>query len=374
MPTMEVSNKEDLEDLILGLKFFGTGGGGDAHEGFQLLQRELDEGRTIKWIDLDSIQDDSWTARISNTGTTGSESDEDRQRRFMLGLGDPTEIRNHATAVNELANYTGCRIDTLIPPELGSRNTAVTLAIGAYLGLNVADADYAGRAIPELSNTTPCIMGHKIWPIAAVDKWGNTCIIKKVANVKVAERFARHLAMSSFGSTGLAGFLLKGSVAKEIAIPGTLTESFKLGKSIRIARENGEDPIKNILDVTEGKLLFIGKIKEKQSNNRGGFLWGEHFIEGSKEYSSKTMKIWFKNENLISWLGDEPYVTCPDLISIVEYGTGLPLSNPEVKEGQEVAVIGIRARDIYSTKKGINALSPKYFGYNFEYRPIDKIV
>ena len=256
MPTMNLTQREELEDLITGLKFFGTGGGGSAQDGLRLLQKEVDEGRVIRWVDLASIPDDTWTVRVSNTGSTAGESEEDRQKRYALGLGEPTETRNHGHAIKELSQYTGRRIDTLIPPELGARNTAVTLSLAAYLGLQVADADYAGRAIPELANTTPCVLGYSIWPIAAVDRWGNTCIIKKAVGHKVAERFARHMAMASFGNTGLAGFLLDGRNAKKAAIAGTLTESLELGSGIRMARERGVNPVAEILTCTGGAVLF----------------------------------------------------------------------------------------------------------------------
>ena len=86
------------------------------------------------------------------------------------------------------------------------------------------------------------------------------------------------------------------------------------------------------------------------------------------------MKIWFKNENLVSWLDGAPYVTCPDLISLVEAQTGRPLSNTEVEAGQKVTAIGVKARPAYRTPEGIKVLSPKSFGFNMDYRPMEEIL
>lgn len=374
MATVKLTSQEDLEDLITGLKFFGTGGGGSARDGLRLLQQEVDEGRAIRWVDVESIPDDAWTVRVSNTGSAAGESEDDRQKRHDLGLGEPTETRNHGQALKELSKYTGRTIDTLIPPELGARNTSVTLALGAYLGLQVADADYAGRAIPELANTTPCVLGYSICPIAAVDRWGNTCIIKKAQGYRVAERFARHMAMASFGYTGLAGFLLDGRTAKKAAIAGTLTESLELGHAIRRAGEKGEDPVAEIVTCTGGSVIFTGEIRRTEASNHDGFLWGEYFIEGDRDFKGKTLKVWFKNENLVSWLDGKPYVTCPDLISLVETGAGLPLSNTEVTVGQKVVAVAVKARAVYRTPEGLRVLSPKSFGFPMDYRPLEEIV
>ena len=374
MATTELTRREDLEDLITGLKFFGTGGGGSDRDGLRLLLQEVEEGRAIRWVDLESIPDDAGTVRVSNTGSTAGESEDDRKKRYALGLGEPTETRNHGLAVKELAQYTGRTIDTLIPPELGARNTAVTLSLAAYLGLRVADADYAGRAIPELANTTPCVLGYTIWPIATVDRWGNTCIIKKAQGPRVAERLARHMAMASFGNTGLAGFLLDGRTAKKAAVAGTLTESLELGRAIRSAGERGEDPVSAILSCTGGKVIFTGEITRTEASNHDGFFWGEHFLEGDRDFSGKTLKVWFKNENLVSWLDESPYVTCPDLISLVEAGTGMPISNTEVKTGQKVAVVAVKARAVYRTPEGLKVLSPRAFGFSMDYRPLEEIV
>lgn len=98
-------------------------------------------------------------------------------------------------------------------------------------------------------------------------------------------------------------------------------------------------------------------------------------MKGSGDYSGRTFEVWLKNENLVSWLDGEPYVTCPDLITLIDPGTADALSNwsGDVK-GREVAVIGIKAPEIWRTKRGLDILTPRYFGFDIEYKPIQRIL
>ena len=55
---------------------------------------------------------------------------------------------------------------------------------------------------------------------------------------------------------------------------------------------------------------------------------------------------------------------------MVDLRTGEPKTNPSIREGDEVAVIGIRAAEVFTTEKGLEILGPKHFGFNLEYKPI----
>jgi len=54
--------------------------------------------------------------------------------------------------------------------------------------------------------------------------------------------------------------------------------------------------------------------------------------------------------------------------------SGLPLANTEITLEQNVAVIGVRAREIYRTAKGLETLSPKRFNYDLAYRPMEDLL
>jgi len=105
------------------------------------------------------------------------------------------------------------------------------------------------------------------------------------------------------------------------------------------------------------------------------FNWGNIWIEGTGEYEGKTFKLYYKNENQVSWINDEPYVTCPDPFTVVDNKTGLGLSNFRSDwwtAGREVTVYAMKAADHWRTEKGLRIYNPKHFGFDIKYVPVEK--
>jgi len=93
------------------------------------------------------------------------------------------------------------------------------------------------------------------------------------------------------------------------------------------------------------------------------------------EYEGQSFSIWYKNENHISWLNGEPFVTSPDCIAVVDLETGEALTNSVIASGQKVAVIGVKTLDpAYRTEKGLEILGPRHFGFDIDYVPIEERV
>ena len=81
-------------------------------------------------------------------------------------------------------------------------------------------------------------------------------------------------------------------------------------------------------------------------------------------------KIWFKNEYLVTWLNEEPYVTSPDIICLVDSKTGDGLTpwSDDFSKNRAVAVIGAKNAPIWYTKKGLEIFGPRHFGFDFDYQ------
>ena len=103
-----------------------------------------------------------------------------------------------------------------------------------------------------------------------------------------------------------------------------------------------------------------------------GYYWGTHTINGAEQFEGNTYKIWFKNENHVMWENEKPIITSPDIIVVVDANTGEPYANPILKVGDQVCVIGLRARDAFKSERGISVLGPKYFGFDIDYLPIEE--
>jgi DUF917 family protein len=374
MPKGALTSTQDIEDLTRGTDFLSASGGGPTMESRAFLQENLDRGGPIGWIDLAELPD---SAKIAATFFTGSVAPTryargDREREFGIST---TVAHPPMAAVQELEKRLGHALDALIPVEIGGNNTGQCLATAAALGKLVPDADFAGRAIPEATCTTAHLAGFAMAPFACATYYGDRAFIEGCANNLVAERMGKHVAMASFGSAGCAAFVMTGADAKRIAIPGTLTRSLTIGRTIREAQEEGRDPVQEVVTrLGDIWILFRGRIVRRHWENKDGYMWGEHDLEGQDRFVGRHLRLWFKNENHVTWLDGEPFVTGPDIIEIVDPKTGEPLVNSFLAEGQEVAVIGIKRCQQFDTPAGIDALGPRHWGFDLSYRPIESLV
>ena len=94
-------------------------------------------------------------------------------------------------------------------------------------------------------------------------------------------------------------------------------------------------------------------------------------VSGVGGYLGHRYRIWYKNENIISWFDDEPDVTVPDLICVLDPKTGEAITNPNCKKGMEVVVIGYPAPSMWRSQRGLAIFAPPSFGYEIPYRPIE---
>jgi len=371
---LAIRSDQEIQDFARGCTFMGTGGGGDPRDGIAWLKAARDEGKEIAWVNHTEIQDDVWTVCPFLMGSIAPLTEETKKKMQRLGLTKDAYKSIQAESVRLLEEYMDVKVGAIVAIELGGSNTPGAVAAASRLGIPAVDGDYTGRAIPEIPQTTPYLNDLPLWPISSVDKYGNLAVIKESTGYEMAERIGKFIAAASFGLAGQAGFLFKGSDMKRVVIPGTLTKCLEIGRSIRESREAGRDPVKEIIKELDGWLLFEGEVSKKEWEDKEGYYWGTHTMTGLDDFKEAEFKIWFKNENHVSWLNGKPYVTSPDILIVVNRETGEPLANFDIAEGQHVAVIGLRAVEQFRSPKGIDILGPRHFGYEIDYTPIETLV
>ncbi|MDW7662635.1 MAG: DUF917 domain-containing protein [Bacillota bacterium] len=371
-----LTSETDIIDFVRGCTLYGTGGGGLSENGIESLLSELKAGKKIGWIDVEDIDDDAVTVCSFLMGSIAPHTPEVKKEMAGFGLTESkyTEKERIAESMKELSKYSGEKIDIVVPLELGGAATPGGIAAGLVNGIPAVDGDYTGRAIPEIQQTTPYLNDIPLWPLSVVDEFGNTSLVKNAINYRMIERIGKQISAASYGLTGDSGFLMTGKEMKKAIIPGTLTECYELGKMIRETYEAGEDPVQKIADELGGWILIKGIVTGKETEDKLGYYWGTHTVEGSGEFSGQTAKIWFKNENHIVWNNDKVIATSPDIITVVNSKDGEPITNPKLEVGHEVAVLGFKARSMFRTEKGVDILGPKYFGFDIEYVPIEDLI
>lgn len=370
---MILKTRQDVEDFVRGCTLFGTGGGGNPKKGIESLMSEIEKGNDVGWIDVAELKDDEMTCCPFLMGSIAPETEKMRKEKISFGLIDEilTEKSILAEAVKELENLTDTEISALVPIELGGSNTPSCIAAGVSIGIPTLDGDYTGRAIPEIQQTTPYLFDRQLLPYTCVDLFGNTSIVTKSVNYRFAERVGKMISAASYGLTGDAGFIMNAKETKETIIEGTLTKCYKIGKLIREKRALEENVVNSLADYLGGWVIGKGTVTKKEWGDRVGYYWGTHTITGDGSYEGEELKIWFKNENHICWKNDEVFVTSPDAINVVDATTGEPITNSDIKEGDKVAVIALKAIDVFKTEKGIDILGPRAFGFDYDYSPIE---
>ena len=365
---------QDCEDILEGAIWMGTGGGGSYQEGYDLLAEVINEGLTIEWVDAGDIPDDVWSVTVGLHGSIAPLTQEILDEIRRHGLVEASDEWYLIKAIRELGLSLGHEFGCVVPAELGPDSVAIPLAVGARMGIPVVDGDYIGRAVPEEAQSTYCLYGKQSNLFAGVDRWGNSVFVKQAVNTNALERMAKMLAIASYGDIAVATTPLQASEMKAIVVPGTLTKCLQIGRAIRQAREKGVDPIASALPVVGGWRLFDGQVVNLETEDRDGYYFGTVKIEGQGKSQGQELKVWFKNENQITWLNGEPWVCSPDLVSLAYTDNGRGIYNGQLNEGDQVTVIGMKGEEAFRSEAGLQLAGPTHFGFDLEYVPIEQLV
>lgn len=376
MNNFELKTHEDIESFLTGCAFFGTGGGGDVAAGREALTESLNKGYKLTLMDPKEVQDDDIFCTAFFMGSIAPKTpeilDEMKKNGYEERKYTPTEML--VNAVNNMEKHVGKKIRGLYVVELGGSNSACCMAAAYEKGIPVLDADCAGRAIPEMGHGLSAIKGKGFLPVSFVDSWGNTTITTFAFNYSAMERIGKMLSSASYGEMAEAACLMDGRNLKESVVFNTLSQCLEVGSSIRAAREKGENPCKAGADAAGGYLIGKGKIVKKETDDRDGYFWGTYNIEGIDDSQGKNYKVWFKNENHAIWENDEPIAASPDMIILLRWNDGEPLTNTKLSEGEEIGIIIVPARKEYLSDDAIKAFGPRYFGFDFDYKPFNPAV
>ena len=367
----------DCEDFIVGCLFMGTGGGGNPAHGIKVLTAALDDGLSLGWLEADHIDDDVLTAMLYEIGSIAPRSDvhADLLREMHLDADEDPQENTLCVAVRELSQHLGREIGCIVAAELGASNSPGPVVAAARLGIPIVDGDYSGRAVPEEMQSTPFAHGISSDPFAAVDCWGNTVIVARTVNAYMLERIARHIAIASFDGAAIASTPLVARDMKRVVVGGTLSLCLIIGKACRQAIEAGDDPVEAALEVVDGWRLFDGVVVNKDWKDSGGFMIGTLEIEGTGAWEGHSLRTWFKNETHVTWLDDQPWVCSPDLVTLVDPGSGHGFTNADVAVGHEVTAVGMRGLDVMREPAALlNGSGPAYFGFDVPYIPIERQV
>jgi DUF917 family protein len=348
---------QDVEDIAVGGAVLGAGGGGDPYVGKLMAQRAIDQYGAPELIPLKDIPDNK-TIMIAG------------------GIGAPTVIiekipgGDEAVYVfNALQKLLKKKAYAVMSAEVGGLNGTIPIQVAARVKIPVVDADCMGRAFPEVQLVIPNLYGVSATPMIIADERGNEAVINTISN-EWTELLSRTIATKMGGIALMALYTMDGKMAKKATLAGMISHSLRIGRTLRTARQEKKDILVELLRVTKGTRMFQGKIIDLDRRIEQGWNRGDVTIQGSGDYSGESMTIQFQNENLIARVGEKVIATVPDIITVADQDTSMPLTVDALKYGLRVTVIGIPIHRAWKTPAAIELGGPKHFGYDVPYRPL----
>lgn len=350
--------EENIEPLATGAWILGTGGGGNPYISTLNLRRLYAEGRRVQVMDPIALEDDDMVAVVSKMGAplVGQER-----------LSDPVHL---ARAVEVMEDYLGKPFRAIMSVEIGGSNALSSFLAAAMLDRPVVNADAMGRAYPEAQMTSFAIGNLPMFPLSLVDIRDNEVIVTRAASWKWMERISRKVCTEVGSTAATCKAPRTGREVKDWGIHYTVTKATELGRVVIDARARHDDPVKAVLDHEGGKQLFRGKVIDVVRETTGGFLRGKTVIEGIDADRGSRIELAFQNEWAVAFRDGEPVAMTPDLICLLDTVSGGAIGTESVRYGQRVTVIALPAPELLTTPAGIDAVGPRAFGYNIDFKSV----
>ena len=363
---MRILNKQELYDIVYGAAIYGTGGGGSLTAGLALIDDALTDGKTFQLVTFDEMDSEDLIGTPYSCGAISPLSEVDKKKYARL---PDFEKEHYNMALEQMEKYLGRPVKACISTELGGGNTAKAMYVAATTDKLIMDADPAGRSVPALQHSTYCIHNVPMCPISVMNKFGEGAIFTHVFDDERAEDLVRSFAMVSQNHIAVVDHVNTAAVLEHAVIRGAVSQSGRVGEAYRLAKTAGEDYAAAAAAAGGGRLVFRGVVESNDWGTEGGYTVGTRVLRGTGEHEGRTLKIWYQNENIIAWLDGEPWITAPDLICLFNEDEGLPQLNPYGDAGTRESVICLPAPADWTTPRGLELFSPRFFGFDVDYMP-----
>ncbi|KAF4958725.1 hypothetical protein FSARC_10950 [Fusarium sarcochroum] len=390
-----VLNETDLAWLADGCYVLGCAGGGTPAPSFIQLRDILRAGHEIRIIDQSSLKEDAliyWGGHMGSPAVS------------VERLQSVETVQAFETLMDYLGHKT---IDAVMGLEIGGANGMEPMLVGSsrFFNAPVIDGDWMGRAYPTYWQTTLAV--HKpqeLVPCAIDSGDGKSIIMTRASNDEIVDRALRASCSEMGSRVGMAAKPTTTEYVRKYGVLNTCSLAWRIGRCI--AQSAFSNQLSTVAESIIGeaggsksaKVLFRGKIVEVERRLYKGHSYGALRIAAFDERSDDedgdssnratpiatggTLRIPFKNENILakhtSANGSTAKIiaSVPDLIAVLDNGSGRALGVPEFKYGYRVTVIGITCSPQWTnTPFGIEVGGPQAFGYeDVVYEPLGEYV
>ncbi|KAI0178720.1 hydantoinase [Hypoxylon sp. FL1284] len=379
-----ILSKTDLRFLAIGCYILGCGGGGSPYAPFLHTRQLLLEGDNIRIRRMEDLKDDDVMPPVCSIGTPAVSIERpggDDVLYAMQAMEKDMDVKfNHLVAI-----------------EIGGANGVGTLvwASTRYYDMPVVDGDMMGRAYPNFEMVSQYVHGssiNELLPVILCSGSGEKVTIPAPQpDVATASLQIRDACVGMGSAAGACGPPINGKSMRDIGIPNTFSQAWRLGRAVAIAQQTG-----NIVDVPRAlaaaaggeksaKVLFQGKIRSVKSTlTTTAHSLGEVIVERLAEGEMETdvdkigeglvqIAVPFMNENLVvkgtMEDGSEKILaTIPDLIFLLDTSTGEAVGVQEYRYGLKVTVMIMAPYPLWASQRALEVAGPSAFSLPYEYQ------
>ncbi len=362
----------DIDPLLEGLAIMGTGGGGNPAWGKMILEQDVRMGRAWNVIAPEDLPDD---ATVVSGGIMGSV-------KALEAIGFDNVLQGWETrfplweVTRIMAELLGRHLDAIVPFEAGGLNTPVMLSLGARAGIPVVDGDALGRSAPETNMTSFIGHGIDIPPMPLIDQVGNVVVVREATTPTYPDEIGRFVVTKGGHMGANNHYPMTGAQLKKAVIPHTISQALQLGHAVLAARRGGKDPVAAIREQLGALREFCGRVVSLREEEHLGFYFTTAVLEGSGTYTGHRAELVIKNETMLLRLDGQEICIFPDIVVLLEPGTGRGVMSVELRTDLELAVLALpchpRLQAAACSEIGRVAMAPARFGQpHLIYRPMN---
>jgi DUF917 family protein len=326
-----VTDESSLRALVYGGAVLGGGGGGSLAAGLKSVRRTLEIGEP-RIVSLADLPPSAIIATLSAVGSAGNTS------------GSALEEAHFRRAIDLFRRFANRNVDGFISSEVGPRAVTYGWCESARTGVPIVDAPANGRAHPLFLMGSLGLHKQRGYTPAAVAVGGHKTsadyaeIAIRTSVVKAA-RIVRGHAAGSKTALAVVRNAVPARYLKDNAAVGGLEFAGKVGATLLAASQGGASSILRALSrLMGGRVLAEGMIVARRLSDRRGFSIG---VVQVRRRDGSRVTIPVCNEFMAVLYDAQPVVSFPDLISLFDLSSGLPLASSEAEVSRPVAVFAV---------------------------------
>ena len=327
---MELLDERRLRELVYGGAVLGAGGGGLIEAGLAAGREALAVG-SPRLAQIDELSPTTLIATLSIVGSMG-------------GMSSAQPHPQHGLVLRQLAKLEKKQISAVIASEVGPQAVTYGWRESAIAGIPIVDAPCNGRAHPlgvmgslGLNRSPSHVTG-----VVAIGRnaGGSYYVHLSLRNSATkAGKMIRDAAATAGIPLAVARNLLPASYVRNHAAIGGLKYAAQVGAIVLREMKRGLDRLfQQLVRFMGGRILFAGRVHSVSLMESHGFTLGHIRLQDRR---GDECTVGVCNEYLALRKGRRNLATFPDLITIFDFESSLPLASPQVKPGMRVAVLGV---------------------------------